>query len=336
MLAIFCDKPGLLVSKELPKPSRAENEVLVRIRRIGVCGTDLHIFTGNQPYLSYPRIMGHELSGTVEEAPQGSSLSAGDIVTIIPYMSCGHCSACLKGKSNCCRNIGVLGVHRDGGMVEYLSVPQQFVLKAEGLSLDQAAMTEFLAIGAHAVRRGAVEKDQHVLIVGAGPIGMAVAVFAVMNGATVTMIDSREDRLSFCRDHLGVANIVQLGEGDKDRLSEITEGNFFDVVFDATGNPKAMERGFSFVGHGGAYVLVSIVASDISFNDPEFHKRETTLLGSRNATPEDFERVLEALRAGRVPEALITHRMTLAEVPANFASLTDPRAGVIKGMVEVA
>ncbi|MDQ1197093.1 zinc-binding alcohol dehydrogenase family protein [Agrobacterium sp. SORGH_AS 787] len=336
MLAIFCDKPGLLVSKELPKPSRAENEVLVRIRRIGVCGTDLHIFTGNQPYLSYPRIMGHELSGTVEEAPQGSSLSAGDIVTIIPYISCGHCSACLKGKSNCCRNIGVLGVHRDGGMVEYLSVPQQFVLKAEGLSLDQAAMTEFLAIGAHAVRRGAVEKDQHVLIVGAGPIGMAVAVFAVMNGATVTMIDSREDRLSFCRDHLGVANIVQLGEGDKDRLNDITEGNFFDVVFDATGNPKAMERGFSFVGHGGAYVLVSIVASDISFNDPEFHKRETTLLGSRNATPEDFERVLQALRAGRVPEALITHRMTLAEVPANFASLTDPRAGVIKGMVEVA
>ncbi len=336
MLAIFCDKPGLLVSKELPKPPRAENEVLVRIRRIGVCGTDLHIFTGNQPYLSYPRIMGHELSGTVEEAPQGSSLSNGDIVTIIPYMSCGHCSACLKGKSNCCRNIGVLGVHRDGGMVEYLSVPQQFVLKAEGLSLDQAAMTEFLAIGAHAVRRGAVEKDQHVLIVGAGPIGMAVAVFAVMNGATVTMIDSREDRLSFCRDHLGVANIVQLGEGDKDRLSEITEGNFFDVVFDATGNPKAMERGFSFVGHGGAYVLVSIVASDISFNDPEFHKRETTLLGSRNATPEDFERVLQALRDGRVPDALITHRMTLAEVPANFAGLTDPRAGVIKGMVEVA
>lgn len=139
---------------------RGEGEVLVRIRRIGVCGTDLHIFTGNQPYLSYPRIMGHELSGTVEEAPAGSHLSAGDVVTIIPYMSCGKCNACLKGKSNCCRNIGVLGVHRDGGMVEYLSVPQQFVLKAEGLSLDQAAMTEFLAIGAHAVRRGAVEKGK--------------------------------------------------------------------------------------------------------------------------------------------------------------------------------
>ncbi|MFK0386069.1 zinc-binding alcohol dehydrogenase family protein [Agrobacterium sp. NPDC090273] len=336
MLAIFCDTPGQLSARELPKPARGEGEVLVRIRRIGVCGTDLHIFTGNQPYLSYPRVMGHELSGTVEEAPDGSVLSHGDVVTIIPYMSCGHCSACLKGKSNCCRNIGVLGVHRDGGMVEYLSVPQQFVLKAEGLTLDQAAMTEFLAIGAHAVRRGAVEQDQQVLIVGAGPIGMAVAVFAVLNSAVVTMIDSRADRLDFCKTHLGVAHVVPLGEGDKDQLSDITSGDFFDVVFDATGNPKAMERGFSFVGHGGSYVLVSIVASDISFNDPEFHKRETTLLGSRNATPDDFERVLEALRAGKVPEALITHRMALSEVPSKFAGLTDPKAGVIKGMVEVA
>jgi 2-desacetyl-2-hydroxyethyl bacteriochlorophyllide A dehydrogenase len=336
MLAIFCDTPGQLTAAELPKPARGEAEVLVRVRRIGVCGTDLHIFTGNQPYLSYPRIMGHELSGTVEEAPTGSSLSAGDVVTIIPYMSCGHCSACLKGKSNCCRNIGVLGVHRDGGMVEYLSVPQQFVLKAEGLSLDQAAMTEFLAIGAHAVRRGAVEKGQSVLVVGAGPIGMAVAIFAVLDGGEVTMIDSRSDRLEFCKKHLGVSHIVQLGEGDKDRLSEITGGDFFDVVFDATGNPKAMERGFSFVGHGGAYVLVSIVSSDISFNDPEFHKRETSLLGSRNATPADFERVLAALRAGQIPDALITHRMTLSDVPTKFAGLTDPSAGVIKGMVEVA
>ncbi len=336
MLAIFCDKPGLLSAKDLPKPHRAEGEVLVRIRRIGVCGTDLHIFTGNQPYLSYPRIMGHELSGTVEEAPDGSALSKGDIVTVIPYMSCGKCNACLKGKSNCCRNIGVLGVHRDGGMVEYLSVPQQFVLKAEGLSLDQAAMTEFLAIGAHAVRRAAVEAGQSVLIVGAGPIGMAVAVFAVLNGGVVTMIDSRQDRLDFCRNELGVSHTVPLGEGDKDRLSELTDGDFFDAVFDATGNPKAMERGFSFVGHGGTYVLVSIVASDISFNDPEFHKRETTLLGSRNATLEDFEAVLEAQRAGRVPEALITHRMTLAEVPSRFADLTNPKAGVIKGMVEIA
>jgi 2-desacetyl-2-hydroxyethyl bacteriochlorophyllide A dehydrogenase len=335
MLTIICDSPGTLSAIERPKPARGEGEVLVRLCRVGVCGTDLHIFTGNQPYLSYPRVMGHELAGTVEEAPAGSHLRAGDAVSIIPYISCGHCSACSKGKTNCCRNIGVLGVHRDGGMTEYLSLPQEFVLKADGLSLDQAAMVEFLAIGAHAVARAKVENGQKVLIVGAGPIGMAVAIFARLEGGEVTLLDGRADRLEFGRAHLGAAHAVQLGEGDEAALSDITDGDFFDIVFDATGNPKAMERGFGFVGHGGTYVFVSIVSSDISFSDPEFHKRETSLLGSRNATVEDFERVMEAMRAGEVPEALITHRMMLGEVPERFAGLTDPTAGVVKAIIEV-
>ena len=335
MLTITCDSPGTLSRSERAKPFPGEGEVLVKIRRVGVCGTDLHIFTGNQPYLSYPRVMGHELAATVEEAPTGSSLQAGDTVSIIPYISCGHCSACRRGKTNCCRNIGVLGVHRDGGMTEYLSLPEQFVLKAEGLTLDQAAMVEFLAIGAHAVARATVQPGQKVLVVGAGPIGMAVAIFARLDGAEVTFLDARADRLAFAAKHLGASHTVQLGEADHEALSDITGGDFFDVVFDATGNPKAMERGFGFVGHGGAYVLVSIVASDITFSDPEFHKRETSLLGSRNATVADFERVMEAMRAGEVPEALVTHRMTLSEVPERFVALTDPAAGVVKAMIEV-
>ncbi|KTR03858.1 dehydrogenase [Aureimonas ureilytica] len=336
MLTITCETPGRLITETREKPARAEGEVLVRVRRIGVCGTDLHIFSGNQPYLAYPRVMGHELAGTVEEAPEGSTLSTGDAVYIIPYLSCGECHACRKGKTNCCSRIQVLGVHRDGGMTEYLSLPERFVCKAEGISLDQAAMVEFLAIGAHAVRRGAVENGQAVLVVGAGPIGIAVAIFARLRGARVIMLDTREDRLAFARANLGVAETVKAGEGDRERLSELTSGDFFDVVFDATGSPKAMERGFSLVGHGGAYVLVSIVASDISFNDPEFHKRETTLLGSRNATPEDFETVVAALRAGDVPsDALLTHGMSLSEVPERFAGLLDPAAGVIKAMVRI-
>lgn len=335
MLSIFCDTPGTLTAREIEKPIREDGEVLVSIRRIGVCGTDLHIFSGNQPYLSYPRMMGHELSGVVEEAPDGSNLQAGDIVTIIPYLSCEKCSACLKGKTNCCRNIGVLGVHRDGGMCEYLSLPEKYVVKAEGLNLDQAAMTEFLAIGAHAVRRGNVEAGQKVLIVGAGPIGMAVAVFALSRGAEVTLLDGRMDRLTFCKNELKAHHIVELGEVDLDQLTAITNGDFFDVVFEATGNAKAMERGFSFVGHGGSYVLVSIIASDISFNDPEFHKRETTLLGSRNATPEDFEVVLAALKSGQVPDALITHRLSLQDVPQQFSGLLDPKAGVVKAMISI-
>lgn len=335
MLTIICDAPGRLSAIDRPKPARGKGEVLIKLRRVGVCGTDLHIFTGNQPYLSYPRVMGHELAATVEEAPAGSPLAPGDTVSIIPYISCGHCNACLKGRTNCCRNLGVLGVHRDGGMTEYLSLPEEFVLKADGLSLDQAAMVEFLAIGAHAVARARVEPGQKVLIVGAGPIGLAVAIFARLDGGEVTVIDGRADRLDFAHKQLGIPSTVTLGAGDVEQLSAVTNGDFFDVVFDATGNPKAMERGFDFVGHGGTYVLVSIVSSDITFSDPEFHKRETSLLGSRNATRADFERVMQAMRAGDVPEALITHRMTLSEVPERFAGLTDPAAGVVKALVEV-
>jgi 2-desacetyl-2-hydroxyethyl bacteriochlorophyllide A dehydrogenase len=272
----------------------------------------------------------------VEQVPVGSTLKPGDTVSVIPYISCGHCDACLKGRTNCCRNIGVLGVHRDGGMTEFLCVPEPFLVKADGLTLDQAAMVEFLAIGAHAVSRARTRASDKVLIAGAGPIGLAVAIFARLESADVTLIDGRADRLDFAKRHLGISSTVLLGEKDVEQLSEITGGNFFDTVFDATGNPKAIERGFGFVAHAGSYVLVSIVASNITFSDPEFHKRETTLLGSRNATIEDFKRVIEAMRSGQVPDALITHRMRLADVPQNFAGLTDPAAGVVKAMVEVA
>jgi 2-desacetyl-2-hydroxyethyl bacteriochlorophyllide A dehydrogenase len=335
MLTVICETPGLLRAEQRDKPQRGENEVLLRVKRVGVCGTDLHIFTGNQPYLAYPRVMGHELSGVIEEADPASGLKAGDPVYVMPYLSCGKCIACRQGKTNCCVSIQVLGVHRDGAFTEYLTLPAQFVHKADGVSLDEAAMVEFLAIGAHAVRRADVQAGQRVLVVGTGPIGMAALTFARLRGATVTALDTREDRLAFCRRELKVHATVQIGEGDKDELSRLTGGEFFDVVFDATGNARAMERGFEFIAHGGKYVLVSIVPDRISFADPEFHKREATLIASRNATPEDFETVLAAMRAGEVPSAALnTHRLQLADVPAEFPGLLDPKAGVVKAIVE--
>ena len=334
MLTVVCETPGTLLAQDRPMPATAEGDVLLRVKRVGVCGTDLHIFTGNQPYLSYPRVMGHELSGIVEQAPQGSTLAPGDVVYVMPYLSCGRCVACRQGKSNCCTNIQVLGVHRDGAFTEYLSVPQQFVHKATGVSLDQAAMVEFLSIGAHAVRRADVKVGQRVLVVGAGPIGMAAMIFAKLRGGEVTALDSRADRLAFCAGALGMHAAVPLGDDDEAQLADLTNQEFFDVVFDATGNPKAMERGFRFVAHGGSYVLISVVGATISFSDPEFHQRETTLLGSRNATTEDFEPVLQAMRDGLIPSALNTHRMALADVPQRFATLLDPAQGVIKAIVE--
>jgi 2-desacetyl-2-hydroxyethyl bacteriochlorophyllide A dehydrogenase len=335
MLTIVCDIPGTLLAQQRPRPRRLPGEVLLRVKRVGVCGTDMHIFTGHQPYLSYPRVMGHEISGLVDEADADSELAPGDPVFVMPYMSCGACVACRQGRTNCCVRIEVLGVHRDGAFAEYLSVPQRFVHKAVGITLDQAAMLEFLAIGAHAVRRGEVRVGQRVLVVGAGPIGLAAMIFARLAGAEVTAIDSRQDRLAFALAEVGVAAAVALGEGDEEELARLTGGDFFDVVFDATGSAQAMERGFRFIAHAGRYVLISIVQGDLRFSDPEFHKREATLLGSRNATADDFEAVIAAMRAGRIPHrALATHRLALADVPAGFARLLDPAEGVIKAIVE--
>ena len=335
MKSLVCDTPGVLRMEQRPMPVRKPDEVLLRVRRVGICGTDMHIFHGTQPFLDYPRVMGHELAGEVMEAPAASGMSTGDAVYVMPYMSCGKCIACRKGKTNCCSNIQVLGVHRDGALTEYLSIPSQFVFKADGISLDDAAMIEFLSIGAHAVRRSALEAGQKTLVVGAGPIGIAVALFARLGGADVCVLDTRADRLQFCRDVLQISNTVEVGADDVRQLAEFTNQEFFDVVFDATGNAKAMERGFEFVAHGGTYVFVSIVRDEISFSDPQFHKRETTLLGSRNATAEDFDEVVKAMRAGLIPtKALNTHRTTLDALPAIFPQWLEPSAGVIKAIVD--
>jgi len=333
MNAVVCNAPGQLTLERRPRPERASGEVLIRIRRVGICGTDMHIFRGTQPFLAYPRIMGHELAGEVVEAPDGG-LPPGTPVYVMPYMSCGHCAACRKGKPNCCMNIQVLGVHRDGGLAEYLAVPAGFVRSARGVTLDQAAMIEFLAIGAHAVRRADARPGQQVLVVGAGPIGIAAALFAKLRGACVTAVDGRQDRLDFCAAHVSVDHVVALSDTTPDALATLTRGEFFDVVFDATGNPKSMEAGFAYVAHGGTYVLISVVAADITFSDPEFHKRETTLLASRNATLEDFEAVLQAMRAGQVPtEALNTHQAALADLAQALPAWMEPEAGVIKAIV---
>lgn len=336
MRALLCKSRHVLEIIERPRPQPRHGEALVRIARAGVCGTDLHIFDGSQPYFEYPRVIGHELAGHIELAAAGGALKAGQQVAVIPYLACGHCVACRRGKTNCCQTLRVLGVHTDGGMAEYISVPEANLIAADGVSLDAAAMVEFLAIGAHAVRRGAVEAGQRALVVGAGPIGIACMIFARLRGADVTALDTRVDRLDFCACEKLANHCMRAGADAEAELSQQTKGDFFDCVFDATGSANAMNAGFELVAHGGAYVLVSIVRDTISFADPEFHKRETTLLSSRNATREDFETVLAALRAGSIPTGkLNTHRATLSEAPGLFPTWIDPASGAIKVIVEI-
>ncbi|MFC0409592.1 zinc-binding alcohol dehydrogenase family protein [Roseomonas elaeocarpi] len=336
MKAVICEEPGRLAVIDRPRPEPAAGEVLVRIRRVGICGTDYHIFGGKQPFLAYPRVMGHELSGTVEQVPAGSALRPGQNAYVVPYLSCGHCAACRKGFTNACQNIRVLGVHCDGGMAEYLCVPEGNVVPVDNISLDDAATIEFLAIGAHAVKRGAVTAQDRVLVVGSGPIGMAAIIFSKARGADVTVMDVRENRLAFTVEHLGADRTLLVGDDAEARVGALTGGDGFDVVFDATGNARAMSRGLNFVGHGGRYVLISVVRDDIAFPDPEFHKRETTLFASRNAQPDDFAEVVRQMEAGKVPTgALRTHTGALTDAPQLFTEWLRPEAGVIKAILEV-
>lgn len=332
MRAIICHEPFRLGVVTRDEPVAGPGEVLIRIRRVGLCGTDYHIFSGKHPFLSYPRVMGHELSGEVAGLGAGTSLRIGQPVTINPYLACGTCVACRKAKPNACVNIRVLGVHVDGGMCEVLAVPESAVIDAEGLTADQAAMVEFLAIGAHAVTRAPARGVEKMLVVGAGPIGIATALFGRLRGFDVTLVDRRLARLDYARDRLGLDG-VQADDGLEAMLGQHTRGDMFDLVVDATGSLPAMRRSLGLVAHGGALVLVGVAVGDLTFEDPEFHKREAMLIASRNALPSDFEHVIAAIKSGDIPtDQLHTQSVDAAELPARMPDLIAGADSVLKAI----
>ncbi|MGJ8681828.1 zinc-binding alcohol dehydrogenase family protein [Paraglaciecola sp.] len=336
MRAVVCVEPGILEHKEFEKPEPKSGEVLVKIKSIGVCGTDIHAFGGNQPFFEYPRVLGHELSGVIEGVGAGVDLELGKAVYIIPYISCENCIACRNGKGNCCTNIEVLGVHRDGGMCEYISVPKNYVVQTEGLSFNDLAVVECFSIGAHAVRRAELKATDTVLVMGSGPIGIGAIQFAKMSGAKVLVSDIDQDKTKFCVDNYAVDGTVNALGDVTQQLSDLTNGDFPTVIIDCTGNVKAMESAITNLAHGGKIVYVSVVKANICFNDPEFHKRETTLLGSRNATKEDFENVVNGLKSGTLKsKGFVTHSTKFSSMVESFQTWTKPGSGVIKAVIEM-
>jgi 2-desacetyl-2-hydroxyethyl bacteriochlorophyllide A dehydrogenase len=336
MQALVCKAPGQLAIEDRPAAKAAPGEVLVRIRRVGICGTDYHIYEGNQPFLSYPRIMGHELAVEVVENNTGFGPVVGQICVVNPYLSCGTCVACRRGKPNCCTRIQVLGVHRDGGMTQYLALPVGNLIVADDLSVDECAMVEFLAIGAHAVRRGFVTSADRALIIGAGPIGLGAALFAKLAGADITVMDRDGERLTAATELFETCHTVLADDDAPAKLLQFTDGDGYDAVFDATGNLGSIEAGFAYAAHGGRYVLVSVVKGDIAFTDADFHRKELTLLGSRNATTEDFDRVIGAFRSGHIrSEDWITRRTTLGDAIVNLPRWASDKRGLIKAMIAI-
>lgn len=338
MKTIVLEEPGRLTLTDTAEPvGPGPGEALVRIRRVGVCGTDLHAFRGEQPFFRYPRILGHELGVEVEEVGAGEAgLRAGDRCAVEPYLTCGRCAACRRGKTNCCTRLRCLGVHTDGGMRPYLVVPTAKLHRSEALSAEHLALVEMLCIGAHAVRRGGPAAGEAVLVIGAGPIGLSVAAFARAEGADVAVLELSPARLAFCRTHLGIEKTVDAREDPAEGLRAHFGGDLPTLVFDATGSARSMMQAFDYVEHGGRLVYVGLFQGDVTFHDPDFHRKEMTLMSSRNATAEDFARVIRALEAGEVDLApWITHRVPFEQAPAAFPGWLEPESGVIKAMIEV-
>ena len=333
MKYIVCKKPGEFLLKEKENPIRKDGEALLQIKKVGICGTDLHAYTGNQAFFTYPRILGHELATEVLEIDKNEKgIKAGDKVVIMPYLSCNACIACRNGKTNCCTNIKVLGIHTDGGMQEQITVLVDILLPANHLSDNQMAIVEPLAIGAHAIRRAELKKAEYVVVIGCGPIGIGIAKLSQIEGAKVIVLDMNNNRLQYAKEKIGVDYIINVNDNSVKQVLEITNGELATVVFDASGNKKALETGPSYMAHGGRFVLVGLSKGELTYNHPAIHAKEMTLMCSRNATTEDFEHVINVL--DQFPtDSFITHNVHYLDMISNFDSWLNPEAGVIKAMV---
>jgi 2-desacetyl-2-hydroxyethyl bacteriochlorophyllide A dehydrogenase len=322
MRRILLNAPGEFIDLKVPRPVPTPGQALVRVQRVGVCGSDFHALAGRHPIYTYPRVLGHELAGEIVEVPDNArGLQPGDRCAIEPYMSCGQCRTCTLGRTNCCEQLRLLGVHVDGGMQGFLGVPVELLHKSERLSLDQLALVETLGIGAHAVRRSQLRAPEDVLVVGAGPIGLAVCQFATAIGAKVAVIEINDWRRQFAQS-LGIEALAT------------PDGRMADVVLDATGSAAVMANSVNYVAPGGRLVFVGLTRDPVQIDDALLHRREITVYASRNSCGQ-FPPIIRMLEENKInTEPWVTDRINLDEVPARFKELST-KVGMMKAVVEV-
>ena len=338
MKALSLEAPKQFRRVELPSPGKpGAGEALVRVHRVGVCGTDISGYLGKMPFFSYPRIPGHELGVEVLEVGPGvSNVHPGERCAVEPYLNCQTCYACQRGHSNCCEYLQVLGVHCDGGMRSEFLLPARKLYASSKLGFEQLALVETLGIGCHAVNRAAVQPNEYVLVIGAGPIGLSAVEFARLAGTQVILMDRLEPRLDFARSALGVEMRIRADgtDGGLEYLTEITSGKLAHVVIDATGNHESMSRAYEYVGFAGRLVFLGISTQEIRFAQPLMHRREMTFLASRNALPPDFTRIIQLIEQGKIDtRPWITHEATFETIIDEFPRWLKPESGVVKAMV---
>ena len=343
MKAISLDQPQQFRYLEIPEPAApAPGEALVRIHRIGICGTDYGGYLGKMPFFSYPRIPGHELGVEVIAVGDGvTKVQAGDRCSVEPYINCQKCYSCRRGHTNCCEAHKTLGVMCDGGMCERFLLPARKLHLSRTLSYDQLALVETLAIGCHAVHRGAPQPGEHVLVIGAGPIGLSVIEFARLSGARTIVMDMNAARLAFVREKMGVPDTILLAPGGDavalEELGKITSGQLADVVVDATGSHKSMAGALAYCAYAARLVYVGITQQEVSFlHAPILHRREVTIMASRNALPGDFTRIITLIEDGKIDtRPWITHHAKFDDMIEVFPTWLKPESGVIKAVVEM-
>lgn len=335
MNTLVCQEPKVMTWKKREVPIPGDNDALIRIKTVGICGTDIHAWAGNQPFFSYPRVLGHEICGEIVGLGKNiHHLHNGQQVSVIPYVACRKCPACRSGRTNCCENISVIGVHQDGGFSEFLSVPVANLLVAEGIDPEAAALIEPYAISAHAVRRAAIQADEQVLVVGAGPIGLGAAAIAKADGAQVLVADTSAARRTHVEKHLGLVTLDPSSVNFDASLRAAFGGSLAQKVIDATGNQHAMNNTVNLIRHGGSITFVGLFKGDLQFSDPEFHKKETTMMGSRNATEEDFAKVGRLMAEGKITaQMMLTHRYDFRALAEIYEQQVINNRELIKGVI---
>jgi alcohol dehydrogenase len=340
MKAIQLEKPGQFHQIQIAEPARpAPGEALVRVHRVGICGTDYSGYLGKMPFYSYPRIPGHELGVEVVAVGEGvANVQPGDRCSVEPYINCQNCYSCQRGHTNCCEHHQTLGVHCDGGLRPQFLVPARKLHVSRKLTFEQLALVETLGIGCHAVNRAAVQAGENVLVIGAGPVGLSVIEFVKVAGGRTIVMDMNEQRLDFCKRVMGVPDtIVARGDGSAmEALQTLTEGRLADVVVDATGSNKSMSYAMNYVTFAGRLVFLGITTQEISFGQPLMHRREMTFLASRNALSADFTRIIRLIEDGRINTGpWITHHAGFDEMIGEFPRWLRPETGVIKAIVAI-
>jgi 2-desacetyl-2-hydroxyethyl bacteriochlorophyllide A dehydrogenase len=331
MRALVIENPGDVGLGTRSVPTLVDGTVMIRVRTVGFCGSDLNTFRGLNPLVSYPRVPGHEIAGVVEAVGVDVPvpLAVGDEVTVVPYTACGKCSACRRGRINTCRNNQTLGVQRDGALTECIVVPWQSVLRAEGLGRRELALVEPLAVGFHAAARGRVASDDVVAVIGTGAVGLGAVAGAARLGATVIAVDVDDRKLATARRAGASETVNSQSTPLHDRLQELTDGDGPDVVIEAVGLPETFVAAVSEVAVAGRVVYIGYAKAAVSFDTTQFVRKELDILGARNATAEDFRAVMDLLLARHFPVADAVTRVVSMGDAASALRMWDNEPGAI-------